>query len=279
MNRPILACKAFSLTVLIFVSLSGTGAHALGLNDLNTNLNNNMTTTTQQLPTAPGSVSNLSQVSRVSNQASQTQILLNNGKQAGQDNPNQKGYTNLDANQIQLKVKDKVIGQTTGTVDMAKAYGQVVNHTNLVTASGVTVKPDGSILLVQTGADEKTNIQANPNQSGVNVKAGLHTNVQAKANRSAPQPKRPVNIAQATPKNSMPNRQVNESAVQDPVTPVNASVTNLAQKQQKQAVDVIHTNAFATNRKTTPWGVNIVTTHNKLQETTRSTSQTVPGIK
>lgn len=267
MKHPIWACNALSLAVLVSFSLSGTGAQALGLNELNTNLNNTVANTSQPLLSAPSYLGNLHKLSKLANQSPQAQRVLNQVKQADSGHPVQENSINTGYSQVQLKVNGKDIGKINGTIDVAQGNGHIVNHANLVTASDVKVQPNGKILLVRTGANEKSNLQANPVQSAVNTNVGLSSNAQVKVNAPSAQPTFPFNTAQANPEDLVPASRIQESG------------SDLVQKQQDKAVDAIHSNTFAVNRKTAPWGVNIVTTHNKLQKTTGITPRTVPSIK
>ncbi|MCE3236619.1 MAG: hypothetical protein K0Q50_2810 [Vampirovibrio sp.] len=270
MKHPIWACNALSLAVLVSVSLSGTGAQALGLNELNTNPNNTVANTSQPLLSAPSYLGNLHKLSKLANQSPQipqAQRVLNQVKQAASGHPDQENSINKGSSQVQLKVNGKDIGKINGTIDVARGNGHIVNHANLVTASDVKVQPNGKILLVRTGASEKSSLQANPVQSAVNTNVGLSSNAQVKVNAPSAQPTFPFKTAQAKPEDLVPARQIQESG------------SDLVQKQQDKAVDAIHSNTFAVNRKTAPWGVNIVTTHNKLQETTGITPRTVPSVK
>jgi hypothetical protein len=278
MKHSISARTALSLAILISVGLSATGAHALGLNDLNTSLNNTISNTSRQLQLSPGYASNLSQVTGIGNQGVQAQKLLNNAPQLGQDSVDQKGIVSLDASRsIQLKVNQQESGQTAGALDAAKAYEQVVNHTNRVAASGVAVQPDGSILLVKAGAQDNTGLRVYSSQPAIDLQTNVGGNLQAQTQTS--QSNLPFHNIRTVPAQSTPQHQISDSTVQDQIKSVNTATSALVQKQQDQAVDAIHSNAFAVNRQTAPWGVNIVTTHNKLQETTGITPQSLPRVK
>lgn len=275
-----MAGQAVSLAVLISIHLPATGAQALGLNDLNMNLNNAVPNSSRPLLSAPPSLGNLHKLSTLANQTPQipkTQSLpLNNGPLPAQGRLPQQQALNPGSPQIQFTGTDTLHAETGNSLGGPLGNGRIVNHSNLVTVSGVTVQPGGRVVLVGATANEASNLQTNASRFAIHANTGLaNTGLgihgQGKVMSAAPQPAFPLRTAQAAAENGLPDHQPGQA--------LEKSTSSLAQNQQDKAVDAIHASAFAVNRQTAPWGVNIVTTHNKLQKTTGITPNAIPAVK